>query len=348
MMMISALQPSPQRTKFEIFKELPRDILCPTIFDYCTGKSLSTLALAFATSGVPVYEKLALTAIPDFARHLLLQIGKDIESTAVDTHKCGGAVRWIRVIADEGYEDVESLSSMKRICRVMRHLSENLALVDFLHQSMMDSEYRGKWEWPVWVGPISIKLSSNVFDPATELQVVITSPLDYPSYIPGAHSVWRDLVVERVFRLEMMNLVPLPPWGQVRGICANDEVKIKKIYTEMPEEDDRLISLPIYSIYSLPGALNVKLLTRSQARRRYERIPYRYGRPPSSLWLLHDEPPQIALRDRLLCCWSKDDSSDVFQPREYMDYFIKLMNIRHRMVQEPLDETHMDSFTVLE
>ena len=209
---------------------------------YCDGKALSTLAVALSTSLLDFYSNIADEVIPTISKRLLLRIIDEMESKSINGFKHVGAIRWIQLIAadtdcdmngsltidhsiiranhdqsqtcntTDRSETISELRSQKVKSRRkrIRYCSENFAVVDFLRRSMVESQH-GKWEWPVWVGQISVSVHVDATVARSMTYIEILAPLDFPSHIPGSSLLYRHRTPTSLFRCEPMNMIPVPP-----------------------------------------------------------------------------------------------------------------------------------------
>jgi hypothetical protein len=310
--------------------------------------------------------------MPSISKRRLCKIVDTIESSS--TISCRGfdsALRWIRLIAEsdnnmelfaqlvtrqqlrDGKECKDpSLSAQTNVDerrtkvdisrKFIRFYSENFAVIDFLHCSMNESQY-GRWEWPVWVGQISVSVNVDATVTKTMTHVIVVAPIEFPNPIPGTSLLYRNRTPTTSFRCEPMNLFPVPPWGRLRGLTSDDEDSLKSIALDLENAGERQVAVPIHSQEMDP--LNIRILCKKHARERFERAP-RFGRYVSNTWLLYDEHAQTnngmdnsdTLLDSsspLVCCWVNDAFDDCeVTPRAYIEYIILLMKTRDRLVRE--------------
>ena len=91
----------------------------------------------------------------------------------------------------------------------MRHFSECMALLDFLKLSI--AQYSrpelGQFEWPVWMGQVCIEGSRGGTRLRNTARVVLTAPLQRPSFIPGSELL-KNQTPSTAFRGELYNMIP--------------------------------------------------------------------------------------------------------------------------------------------
>ena len=364
------------KSAFELLQQLPPEVLDRILFVYCDGKALSTLAVAVSTSLLDFYSNIADKVIPTISKRLLLRIIDEIESNSINGFKHVGAIRWIRLIAadtdcdmngsltidhsiiranhdqsrtcntTDRSETISELRSQKVKSRRkrIRYCSENFAVVDFLRRSMVESQH-GKWEWPVWVGQISVSVHVDATVARSMTYIEILAPLDFPSHIPGSSLLYRHRTPTSLFRCEPMNMIPVPPWGRLRGLTANDNVALNRIAVRLEEAGQSHVVVPTRNQEHDP--LNIRILRKTDARLRIIDAAPRFGpnMTETLTWLIHDEAGDIDV-DRatpnpfeLVCCW-ENDTLDEILPREYIEYIIMLMKTRDRLVKESITESH--------
>ena len=148
-----------------------------------------------------------------------------------------------------------------------------------------------------------------------------------------------------LFRCEPMNMIPVPPWGRLRGLTANDNVALNRIAVRLEEAGQSHVVVPTRNQEHDP--LNIRILRKTDARLRIIDAAPRFGpnMTETLTWLIHDEAGDIDV-DRatpnpfeLVCCW-ENDTLDEILPREYIEYIIMLMKTRDRLVKESITESH--------
>jgi hypothetical protein len=334
---------------FELLKELPSEIIDIIFSQFCDGKSLSTLFMALI-SDRRYYRSMACQKIPAITHSLLIEIATLLELSETN-YFCmlyKGASKWIRMIAssreamfeagwdtpayEEATENVTCYNSKELAAKIRRlpkyrllkgihFLSENLAVIDFLRQSLRGS-CEDVYEWPVWVGQISVEVSSSGTRVKSTARVVLTGPIQAPSHMPGS-SLLGNRTPTALFRCEPMNLVPVPPWGKIKGLKETDNRILKLISDHLEQAGDNHVAVP--TLHQQYDPLDVRILTSVQARRRLVAAPIR---PKTSRYFENS--------DCLVCCWH-DDSIEDMDERCYISYMITLMNTLRRFEKESTD-----------
>jgi hypothetical protein len=338
-------------TSFELFKELPPEIIDTIFSQFCDGKSLSTLFMAMI-SDRRYYRSMACQTIPSITHRLLVEI-----ATFLDMNKKNdfcmlykGASKWISMIASSkeamfeagwdtpSYEETTENENVTydnskelaakirrlpkyRLLKGMRFLSENLAVIDFLRQSLSGS-CEDVYEWPVWVGQISVEVSSSGTRVKSTARVMLTGPIQAPSHMPGS-SLLGNRTPTALFRCEPMNLVPVPPWGKIKGLKDTDNRILKLISDQLEQAGDNHVAVP--TLHQQYDPLDVRILTSVQARRRLASASIR---PKTSRYFENS--------DCLVCCWH-DDSIEDMDERCYITYMITLMNTLRRFEKDSIN-----------
>jgi hypothetical protein len=258
-----------------------------------------------------MYGELSTKLVPTVVCERLQRIASKIESSVQDAGdfvNVKGAADWIRSVAQ---------GNTSR----MRILSENAAVLDMLEESLQtySDPSKGRYLWPVWFGQLSI----DSFVTGTRLRntarVVITAPMQYPSFIPGSSLVTNHTPCA-VLRCEPRNIVPIPPWGRIEGIDAEDQDVLRPVLQRL--ETWGQVGVPVgYNT----DPLDIRIVTNGQAQQLTERV----FRPRTS-WVLDTPEPS------LVCCW-QDDSAELSDNREYVSYIIEMLKARSRLrkVKEP-------------
>ena len=375
---------SKDQSSLELLQQLPLEILDRILFAYCDGKALSTLAVALSTSLNNVYCNIAYHVIPAISKCLLLKIVDNIETNRIDGFNHAGVIRWIRLIAaehdnsdestnknDESHNQINTSSNNNKQCsndnnsidhdtitesksqhvikirrKIMRYCSENFAVADFLHKCMMESQCCGQWEWPVWVGQISVSVIVDATVARSMTHIVILAPFDFPCHIPGSSLLYRHRTPTSLFRCEPMNMIPVPPWGRLQGLTTNDEVALKRIALRLEEAGESHVVVPSRNQEHDP--LNIRILSKKDARLRVRDAAPRLGPHlfETLTWLVHDNSMvnnndddndnnnnELTNPLELVCCW-ENDTMDEILPREYIEYLILLMKTRDRLINE--------------
>lgn len=312
--------PTPSDTSFSSFTKLPPDVLHKILFLFCDGKTLSVLAMALAASTSDFDRHIVWVELTAIAQDRLDQIAARLARCA--RHDSGGdALRsvagWIRSVASVPCVD-STTNDVARIRKRMRHLSENLALLDFLQDSISEfsDEEAAQFEWPVWCGQLTVDSYTTGSRHRNTARVVITAPMKRPSWVPGSGLLGNRLP-SSVLRYEHHNMVPLPPWGVVRPLLAEDELALREVARRLDESNQ--IAVP--SGYHNTEILDIRLITKNQARRRSLGI----GTIESS-WMVNDKQTSYPL----IACWH-DDLDALSNDREYIDVIMDLLKARNRL-----------------
>lgn len=292
---------------------------------------------------------------------------------------CAGAAKWIRSIADGSDDDangcidedkrtvnyllsanphppsrVSDKTKMDHAGRVladrlrrtrtyrrrkaMRRLSENLAVVDFVRQGMRESAVHGHWEWPAWVGQISLAVAVDATVLRKSAFVVIAVPMQHPSKMPRESLLYyqQHRTPTALFQCVPMNMVPRPPWGRLCGLDRSQEPLLTWMASQLEGLGDNHVAVP--DVHGL-DTLDVRLLTKRQARKRFELAPS-FVQHQTSAWIFQDEneigedlapPLDSSESNPLVCCWPGDVYEDLlFDDRGYIVRMITLMKMRHR------------------
>jgi hypothetical protein len=315
---------------FQLLHHLPVEVLDRILHMFCDGKSLSTFSLALAASTKESYQKIAWTNVPLVCLNKLLEIALTIQDKSAqneDVSEILGAVQWVRSIASaldptEQEEDASfssraaSQSSRLPPRNRMRILSENAAVLDYLLDSLKyfsDLE-KGHFSWMVWCGSLTIDSFLTGSRMRNSGRVLISSPMQRPSLIPG-WNLLRNHSPTQIFRCEPYNIVPIPPWGRIHGLGCEDNRILRPVADRLAETNQ--VAIPMGSYGS--GDLDIRILTAAQARLLSARYRVRTG------WMLQDVDDAP-----LLCCW-QDESNELENDRDYIDYVIDLLRVRDRL-----------------
>ena len=307
-------------TTFGFLKELPSEVFHRILFSFCDGKTLSTMTMALSASTSNFYRDKAWREIPAIAHERLDQIagrldrhtGEDFDGNALR-----GAAEWIRSVASvPGINSSEN--EFANVCRRMKHLSENLALLDFLQESILEfsDEEAGHFTWPVWCGQLTVDSFLTGSRMRNTARVVITAPMQRPSLIPGS-SLINNRVPSSFFQCEHYNIVPIPPWGVVRPLLPEDALVLKPVVSRLDESNQ--VAVP--SGYHNTEILDVRIITKKQAKNLSSRISM-----IKSSWMIEEQQEKYPL----MACWH-DDSYELSNEREYIDYVIDLLKARTRL-----------------
>jgi hypothetical protein len=308
-----------------LLKQIPSEVR-RDIFLFCDGKSLSTLLLA--ASSCSFHRSVAWDEVPAVTRRRLQGIAARVSKHAKGSRdeKClREAAEWIlsvSCIAGEQttarLDEQDDSEKTEKIALRMKAISENLAVLDFLDESLAkySKETEGQFEWPVWCGQLTVDSFVTGTRMRNTARVVITSPMQRPSLMPGS-SLMKNWTPCSVFRCEPYNLIPVPPWGQIRGLQPEDDHVLLPVASRLAESGE--VATP--SGFHVYQVLDVRIVTKEQARRLWPMI-----QGLKSSWLVQKEA-EIPL----LCCWQDDDSGELSDDREYIDYILDLLHARSRL-----------------
>lgn len=301
---------------FQMIHELPPELFILAVSMFCDGQSLSTLALALAVSLDPFCEQTTWHTIPIVVQKRLLTIATLIETNGLenDVDNTRGVIGFIESIAsstaticDPGVDTAER----------MRLLSENMIVLDFLEQSLRLYSIvdKGHFEWPVWCGRLTFDSTVSETRMRHTAAVVMTAPMKYPSFIPGASLVFQNQIPTASFRCEPQNRRPLPPWGRVRAFPQDH-----RILAPVMDRLEQWNQVAVPALSQSADTLNVAMLTQKQAKTRLAGM-----RPRKSAWVVEsDDKPS------LLFCWH-DDSTSVMNSRDYVTYMMDLMKAQDHL-----------------
>jgi hypothetical protein len=310
---------APLRPLKQIPAEVRRDI-----FLFCDGKSLSTLLLA--ASSCSFHRSVAWDEVPAMTRIRLQGIAARVSKHAKgsrDEKYLREAAEWILSVSCIPGEQatasrLDDSANTEKIASRMKAVSENLAVLDFLDESLAkySNETEGQFEWPVWCGQLTVDSFVTGTRMRNTARVVITSPMQRPSFMPGS-SLIKNWTPCSAFRCEPYNMVPVPPWGQIRGLQPEDDHVLLPVASRLAESGE--VATP--SGFHAYQVLDVRIVTKEQARRLWSMI-----QGLKSSWLVQKEA-EIPL----LCCWQDDDSGELSDDREYIDFILDLLHVRSRL-----------------
>jgi hypothetical protein len=358
---------------FQLLKCLPPEILRRILYKFCDGKSLSTLSLALLSASSksskevskqsssehsePFYRSMALLEIPRMCRNRLNDIAATIEeksqatidpnaSRAQIVGSAGGAVEWIRSIAADLDNTCDEASSVNilafPVAIRMKILSENAAVLDYLILSLRDYSNieKGQFEWPVWSGQLTIDSFLTGSRMRNSGRVLITSPMQRPSYIPGCNLLTNHSP-SGLFRCEPYNMTPRPPWGKIHGLQPEDKHSLRPVADRLNGTDQ--VAVPT-GYYGRSDMLDIRILAPLQARRL---LSLRMGSillhasSLSSSWMLEEQQSHNDGDEDtsapLVCCWQGEEG-DLEHDRDYIDYIIDLLKVRERLLTRRVDK----------
>lgn len=312
--------------QFQLLRALPPEIAHNIITTFASGKDLSTLSLALASGSRLQYEKL-FKAVIQIGQERLLSVATFIESKSGDSNNgevdgsVAKAVAWIRSVVTASSRPNETTTEWRDQLRlVIRHHSENTALLDFLQDSLVHycCPDKGEFEWPTWVGQICVEAFVQGNRVRNTARVILTAPMQRPSYIPGS-ALLRNQTPSTVFRCELYNMIPTPPWCVVRPFSDKDERVLRPVAERLDTQGH--VAVPS-GFYHTSDILDVRIISSRQAGRLLANRSWR----PRTDWIVRSRSESL----RLLCCW-QDDSADLLNDREYLTYIIDMFKTRKRL-----------------
>ena len=363
-------EPPSSRPSFSLLSKLPIELVERIFLQYLSGKALSTLAIVLDCS-VPVVVDLKedlpvvtshnwskeqqqndkdqdlehrvrlFSLIHHVAKQRLLQSASLIESTTAQASNAtidtltAHAVNWIRSVVEFSF-----VSETNRLTH-MRVVSENLALVDFLELSIQQYSNvpQGLLEWPVWVGQLSVDSYVSSSRMRNTARVVITTPMQSPSFLPGCNLIDRRTPTG-VFRCEPYNMIPIPPWGRVRAMSAKDGQILRPVAERLERQNQVAVPMGYHS----DEILDIRVASAARARQLLESLSW----TPRGAWILQD-PPSTATASStppnphgpehqnpavwntgLVCVW-QEDTMEMKSDRQYLSYVVGLLKAIERM-----------------
>jgi hypothetical protein len=304
------------------------------------------------------YRSMALLEIPRMVRNRLNDIASTIEEKSQATildratpvasrnqlvGSARGAVEWIRSIASNLYNtcsEDELLSTNVLYANgntsLMKILSENAAVLDYLILSLRDysNVEKGQFEWPVWCGQLTIDSFLTGSRMRNSGRVLITSPMQRPSYIPGCNLLTNHSP-SGVFRCEPYNMTPRPPWGKIHGLMPEDHHSLKPVADRLNGTDQ--VAVPT-GYYGRSDMLDIRIIAPSQARRQLSsRMGTLLSAASLSSWMFEEQEARNDGDDGddtsapLVCCWQGDEG-ELEHDRDYIVYIIDLLKVREKLL----------------
>ena len=336
----------------QLLAALPHELANRLFTEYTTGRDLSTLSLALVGCQDEHHQALS-KQVMQIGAERVRKLTDFIETQSSKAYEGKGdecvakAVAWMRSVqtppspsaAPNKKDDDEALEepplSFHR--RKVRFHSQTMALLDFLQESV-DHYSRpelGQFEWPVWLGQICVELSHNGGKRVRQTaRVVITTPMQQPSFIPGA-ALMSNQTPLTTFRAELYNMVPVPPWGSVRPLSVDDDQVLQPVAERL--ESRGHVAVPS-GLYHMTDLLDVRIVTARQAERLLSDRAWR----PRTDWMVRSDPQEgdhvegddeeEPVPAHLICCW-QDDSVDLKDDREYLNYIVELLKARKRLTR---------------
>ena len=305
---------------FQLLQELPSELFMTVLSKFCDGKSLSTLSLALVSSQDAFCQETAWYTIPTIVQKHLLAIAATLEENGLpdDVSNTAGAASWMSAIAsttaticDEFVERPER----------MRLLSENLAVLDFIQSSLSLYSRIKQPEWPVWCGRLSFTWPLDGTRMQRTAAVVVTAPMQYPAFIPGASLIFQRQPPTASFSCEPQNRRPIPPWGRIIPLAQD-----KSILDPVMEHLERWDQVAVPTTRTA-DVLNIAILTVKQANDRVAELPCK---PKKSSWMLENANNQPSL----MCCWHDDSLEGLVSSRDYIAFILRLMKVRTQLGEE--------------
>jgi len=330
--------------KFSLLASLPLEITEQILTNYLTGKALSTLALALASSLDKTEIEKEKTEdqlqglsslICQVARTRLLKAASFIEAnTRMEANENQvsnptiHAVNWIRSVVDFSF--INETSPLSRI----RVVSQNLALVDLLEESIttFSRPHLGQFEWPVWCGQLTVDSYVTGSRMRNTARVVITAPVQSPSYIPGCNLI-KNHTPSGIFRCEPYNMIPVSPWGRLRALSQEDWHVLQPV----SERLERLGQVAVPAGYHNDEILDIRVLGSPRARQLLSQLSWK----PKSSWILDDNENENDGRlesfpeTGLICGW-QEDTMEIHGDRDYLYYVVDLLRAMDRMQRHRL------------
>lgn len=292
---------------FCFLKEVPDELLRRILYGYCDGKALSTLFVACYSD--PMHRSVASETISKVSEERLTEIRCLLEDTMFRNENAAyliGAVMWLRSVARHNAS--------------IRMLSENLAVVDFM-ESSMSSKFcdleKGHLEWPVWCGRLEITSTHTGTRMRNEARVVVTAPMQRPSFIPGSILMGAPTIARGRFQCEPYNIAPIPPWGTLRPLLSDDERVLRPVAQRLDHLGQ--VAVP-YRLQQTSDTLDVRIITKTQAKRLLSA-----NWKPRTSWILNE-----TCQNELLCCW-QDEFGELLNDRDYIPYMIDLLKAKDRV-----------------
>ena len=299
----------------------PAELANRILTEYTTGRDLSTLAFVLLTS--KEHNDAWIGRVQEIGRKKLGQVASYIEQNYPRARE-GEAnsdtflgVEWIRTISYSCAKHWGNPSNHASRKQWMHQFSMQMALLDFLQD-------RGQFEWPVWMGQICVEGSRGGTRLRNTARVVLTAPLGRPSFLPGSGLI-RNQTPSTMFRGELYNLVPTPPWASVRPLTPLDATVLRPVADRLLHNNH--IACP--AGFHHHEILDVRILTLQQAKRLLEIRRWQMRND----WMVETADQNNDDENfRLLCCWH-DDSSELIDPQEYLTYIVDLLRARERLLK---------------
>jgi hypothetical protein len=310
---------------FKLLQELPSELCMTVLSKFCDGKSLSTLGLAMVSSQDAFCQQTVWYTIPTLVQKKLLAIAAMLEEQGLadDVSNTAGAASWVCSIASSIATICdESVKKQER----MRLLSENLAVLDFIQSSLSLYSNATQPEWPVWCGRLSFDWPLDGSRMQRTAAVVLTAPMQYPTFIPGASLMFQHQPPTASFSCEPQNRRPIPPWGRVIPLAQERERILDPVIEHLGQWDQ--VAVPTTRTADV---LNIAILTVKQANDRVAELPWK---PKKSSWMLENANKEASL----MCCWHDDSLEGLVSSRDYIAFMLRLMEVRTQLVEEVVSQ----------
>lgn len=319
-------------TSFQLLHELPQELLDFSLSNFCDGESLWTLECALSLSSDAFCVQTTRRVIPWVVHKKLLEIAATIQESGLpdDVVNTRGAVQWIEAIAN--LQDIDGEATG------MRLLFENTAVLDFLQESLhvYSNVYKGHLEWPIWCGEITVDSSVSGTRMRNTCAVIVTAPIQRPCFVSGINLLPNHAPAPK-FRLEPYNIIPIPPWGNMRGLTETDESMLVRIMDRLEELNEVAVPRNL----DASELLDIRIVTQIQAQRLLSTVPWS---PRKSAWIVESEREKS-----LICCWKNDSWNDapveLGRERDYIPYIVNLMSIRDQLMHREEADREQESTT---
>lgn len=375
----------------KLLASLPPELCRRILTEYTTGKDLSTLAMAMLLDNTNTHHQRIALEVIEIGQQRVHQVADFVETKSMQAKQekkyldngdkdnkddsdddeidpmIAKAVCWIRGIVNDPRPNLAEYQQQQQkqqeqpdisvLRNVMRRHSEEMAFLDFLEHSILhySDPHRGHFCWPVWMGQVCVEGTSPE---GTRLRstarVVLTTPLQgRPSFIPGS-GLLKNQRPASVFRCELYNMIPLPPWGCLLPFSKEDKRVLQPVAQRLHSNGHTAVPAGFYHTTDI---LDVRIITKGQARRLLSSRSWR----PRTDWIVRsrnlnnytggdggddddDEGNTEVVDDDaddddsmgLLCCW-QDDSAELANDREYLAYILDMWRVRQRLEKASME-----------
>ena len=320
----------------QFFSALPPEISRRILSDYVSGQKLAALAQCFMGCKDERYKCLLLEAL-DACEKRIETMANFIESKSAQSNNgevedsISKAVAWIRsVVTKKATTPTKCTHQFSSV----RDNYRKMALLHFLEDSLANYSRpdQGEFEWPVWVGQICVESSSGGTRLRSTARVILTAPLSRPSFVPGA-GLMKNQTPSTVFREELYNMVPRPPWACLRPFPSDtDEGVLQKLAERRISNRLGNNMLVPAGFYHSTDILDVRILSAAQAEVIYGNQSWR----PRNDWIIRSQGLTTdAMQASLICCW-QDDSDEITDDSEYLQYIVDMLKAKQRLAKSNL------------